>query len=537
MARLTTALRSRREKRASARGMMTRGSVRAWRRAAPCAIATIAGLAAAAPASAAVPFTSPFGYAAGAVPMTVATGDLNGDGRPDVVSADSVCTQPVPYISGYCVSEPGLVWVRLGGPLGTLGAARSYKVGADPFAVALGNFNGHTGIAVANFLDRSVSVLLGDGHGNFSAATNYPTANLPVLVATGDFNGDGKTDFVVADTGGMISFYYGDGHGGFAAPVTYPLGNTAINSLAVGDLNHDGRDDLAIAQLIPPPGGFGNSTGAVTVLYGASAGGVASRTDLTTSSPLGQVAVADLNGDRNPDVVTVDPGHAWLGNGHGGFSAPTSFNAGAPSGSYVSSITVSDFDGDGQLDLAFGTSDGNVSIALGDGRGGFGAPAAMSTGANPVKGVAAADFVGDGRPDLAVVNGPGSNGGGYVWGGPVGLGILYNLAPPSWWPSWAAGAWPSVLAQWASAQWPSSLYPWDINAWVPQPVINAWSPLTSAFGFSGDGSARHAQRTTPAWLGRLGARRIPSWLHPSTVGRWAAAHRRVHPRRSASRRR
>jgi hypothetical protein len=547
MALLTTALRLRREARESARGMTTPGSARARRRgrtpgsararrrAAGCAVATITGLVAAAPAPAAVPFSSPFGYAAGAVPMAVATGDLNGDGRPDVVSADSVCTQPVPYIAGYCVNDPGLVWVRLAGPLGTLGAARSFTVGADPFAVALGNFNGHAGIATANFLDRSVSVLLGDGHGNFGAASSYPTANLPVTLVTGDFNGDGKADFAVADTGEVITFYYGDGHGGFSAPVTYPLG-TQINSLAVGDLNHDGRDDLVVAQTIPPPGVFGNSTGDVTVLYGASAGGVAGRTDLTTDSPLDQVAVADLNGDGNPDIVTVASGHAWLGNGHGGFSAPTSFSA-AVGGGYASSLAVSDFDGDGHPDLAFGGSDGNVWVALGDGRGNFGAPTATATGANPLRGVAAADFVGDGRPDIAAVNGPGSNGGGYVFNGPVGLGILYNLTPPSWWPSWAAGAWPSVLAQWASAQWPSSLHPWDINAWVPQPAINTWSSLTGGFGFSADAASRHARRTTPAWLRRLGARRIPAWLTPRTVSRWAAAaeHRAAH-RRAALRR-
>jgi hypothetical protein len=253
--------------------------------------------------------------------------------------------------------------------------------------------------------------------------------------------------------------------------------------------------------------------------------------------------VADLNGDGNWDIVLgADRGHAWLGNGNGGFSAPTSFSPTAGAGYGTSTVAVADFDGDGHPDMALGTSTGKVEVSLGDGRGGFGAPQALSTGgANQVTGVAAADFVGDGRPDIAAVNSPSSNPQGYQYSGSVGLGIFYNLTPPSWWPSWAAGLWPSVLAQWASSAWPSQLHPWDINAWVPQPVIAGWSNLAGALGFAADARSAHghaSHRVTPVWLRRIGAHRPPAWLTPRRVSRWAAAaeRRRHHTLREPHRR-
>ncbi len=163
-----------------------------------------------------------------------------------------------------------------------------------------------------------------------------------------------------------------------------------------------------------------------------------------------------------------------------------------------------------------------VSVSLGDGRGGFSATETGWSGGDFPLAVAVADFVGDGRLDLAIAN-RGSGGAG-------DLAISYNLEPPSWWPSWATGAWPTVLAQWASAAWPSWLRPWDLNAWLPQPAIDAWSSVASVFGFSAGVSAhRHAHRTAPLWLHRLATGPIPAWLTPRTVSRWAAAaERRAH---------
>jgi FG-GAP-like repeat len=93
--------------------------------------------------------------------------------------------------------------VLLGNGDGTFQAARSFPVGLNAFAVAVGDFNGDgkRDLAVANFSSNNVSVLLGNGDGTFQAAQNFATGSLPQSVAVGDFNGDGKLDIAAANRG------------------------------------------------------------------------------------------------------------------------------------------------------------------------------------------------------------------------------------------------------------------------------------------------------------------------------------------------
>ena len=85
----------------------------------------------------------------------------------------------------------------------TFAPAASLGVGATPYAVAVGDFNGDgkRDLATANNGSANVSVLLGDGNGTFGAASNFPLApgSHPDALAVGDFNGDGKPDLVTAN--------------------------------------------------------------------------------------------------------------------------------------------------------------------------------------------------------------------------------------------------------------------------------------------------------------------------------------------------
>src|SRR5947208_2185453 len=95
-------------------------------------------------------------------------------------------------------------------------AAVNYPAGASPYSVAIGDFNGDgkADLAVANFNDNNVSILLGDGTGTFAAAVNYALRNTPVSVTIGDFNGDGKADLAVANSGSdNVSILLGNGDG------------------------------------------------------------------------------------------------------------------------------------------------------------------------------------------------------------------------------------------------------------------------------------------------------------------------------------
>src|SRR5438128_89154 len=129
--------------------------------------------------------------------------------------------------------------------------------GAGSWSVAAGDFNGDgkPDLAVANYgqpfssppIEGNLSVLLGNGDGTFQAAVNYGAGAKRSSVAVGDFNGDGKADLAVANSGtNNISVLVGNGDGTFQAAVNYSVGD-GPQSVAVGDFNGDGKPDLAAA--------------------------------------------------------------------------------------------------------------------------------------------------------------------------------------------------------------------------------------------------------------------------------------------------
>jgi hypothetical protein len=297
--------------------------------------------------------------------------------------------------------------VLLGNGNGTFQAAQNLSVGAFPACVAVADVNrdGRPDILVTNAGDNTVSVLLGNGNSTFKAPQNFATGKAPFSLAVADLNGDGKPDLVTADyLGHELSVLLGNGNGTFRAAQNLAAG-AYPSSVTVADVNGDGRPDLIAANFHD----LGASDGLYVFLGNGNGTFKAARVLSTGPGTYPHaVVVADVNGDGRPDLITANWQKAGsvsvlLGNGNGSFKAAQTFNTGA--GTYPNELAVADLNGDGKPDLV--TADyGNystVGVLLGNGNGTFQSAVNFGVGGLPYS-VAVADLNGDGRLDLATAN-------------------------------------------------------------------------------------------------------------------------------------
>jgi hypothetical protein len=381
-------------------------------------------------------FLPPVIYSTGADnPFSMAVADLNGDGKPDLVIGNQ-CTGP-----DYC-GVPGVLGVLLGNGDGTFQSAVTYGSGGsvlNAIAVADVNGDGKPDLVAANAGQNSVGVLLGNGDGTFAPAVTYSSgAYSPEAVTLADVNGDGKPDLLVthlcaspcdniSPPQGSVSVLLGKGDGTFRKAVSYATGGYFSFSIAVADLNGDGRADLVVTSWCASNVNVANcgDPGLVGVLLGNGDG---------TFQPVGVIgaggtgtraaAVADVNGDGKADLLVANCGPfgcgdsnpggdvaVLLGNGDGTFQSPITFG----SGTYFA-ISAADVDADGKVDIVVSNwtcannEVGCVGVMLGNGDGTFQDaapydPESVNAGPNAV---AVADLNGDGRLDLVATHGFGN---------------------------------------------------------------------------------------------------------------------------------
>lgn len=296
-------------------------------------------------------------FGTGAAPMAVAVADLNGDGHRDIVTA------------GFATA-PDESSVLINNGVGGFAAHVDYPTGLSADAVAVGdvNGNGKADFVTANASDNTISVLLGNGNGTFGTNHDFATGASPASVALADLNGDGNLDAVTANSAGSsVSVLLGDGNGNFPTHVEYATGANP-QSVAIGDLNGDGIPDLVVADANPP----GSPPGHVSILIGNGGGTFATHVDLSTvgSRPY-SVALADVNGDGRLDIITAcmysDAAYVMLGDGAGGFGPPFGYHAGP--GNFIGSqfplaVAVGDLNGDGQPDIALADYGSNAVSVL-----------------------------------------------------------------------------------------------------------------------------------------------------------------------------
>ncbi|MBI4547349.1 MAG: VCBS repeat-containing protein [Ignavibacteriae bacterium] len=321
----------------------------------------------------------------GALPYSITSADLDGDGVLDFAVANANSN----YVS-VILSD------------GTGGFVHdSVSLSSDASSsITSGDFDGDgdLDLAAANQNTNTVSILVNNGFGNFTLASTTSVGSSPYSVTAGNFDADGDLDLAVANYGSNnVSVLKNDGTGNYIQTSTTSAGYIS-RSVVTGDIDRDGDLDLVV----------GNEESFVSVLMNDGTGTFTQTSKPAVTTKTASVHVADIDGDHDLDILVASWGSYSISvlknDGTGSFAQSDTIHlSGAPY-----SVTAGDLDGDGDLDLVAPNSQTNtVSILLNDGNGTFSLTSTPTVGSSPYSQIIG-DLDNDGDLDLAVANG-GSN--------------------------------------------------------------------------------------------------------------------------------
>jgi hypothetical protein len=341
--------------------------------------------------------------AAGIYPHSVAIADFNNDGKSDVLVSKSSSSNVSIFQNS---SIPGAISFAGRSDLPVTGNSHEGCATGDIDGDGKIDFvitNSYNPSSVSIFRNTSSAAAI-----SFAPKVDYAADNAPYSVAIGDLNGDGKPDLAIANNGSNLITVYKNtstpGNISFAGRIDFTVGTNPY-SVAIGDLDGDGKADLAVT--------LQGSSSALSVMKNNSAGGVISFAAAVVYAPLVApfiVAIGDLNGDNKPDLAAANSSNNQVvvlkntsSPGSISFAPQLSFTVDA----YPVCVAISDLDGDGKPDLiSSNRSSNNVSALQNISSGGnisFAAHAEWLVNTDPFY-VAAGDLDGDSRPDLVAAN-------------------------------------------------------------------------------------------------------------------------------------
>jgi hypothetical protein len=346
------------------------------------------------------------------------TGDLNGDGKPEIVSANCFISGPAGSLTVYVNNGDGTFKTGVYYSPGTE-PTDSTDANISPLAVTIADVNGDgkNDIVSSNHNGGDVTVLMGNGDGTVNVSTEgYSTGGSPKTSAlVADFNGDGFVDIVVPDDSFSFAYLEGYGDGTFRAALDYyspvPGGfDAGGTTIASGDFNGDGYPDFVVGNYgynPNTPSGIG-----VTVFLSNSDGSLKPGVNYGTGGSYQGVTVGEFNGDSKLDIAAVNQSNDGVqifhGNGDGTFALDTFYPTLLTE---AHTIVTGDFNGDGHPDLAVLNSDSQttlpnitISVLLSNGAGGFQTAAlyVVNSSVGFGEGIAAVDVNNDGILDLVV---------------------------------------------------------------------------------------------------------------------------------------
>ncbi|MFY0606183.1 MAG: CotH kinase family protein [Cyclobacteriaceae bacterium] len=345
-------------------------------------------------------------YKTGASPITATVGDLDGDGKPDLVFANSAGSSV--SVLRNVTSEAGEIHFD---------DKIDFTTGPDPFDVTVGDLDGDgkLDLATVNSANATLSVLrntsTGAGVISFGTKQDFTTGDFPFAVSIADIDGDGKLDLATANlVGSTVSVLRNTSAGAglidFASKLDFASEAAPID-IAIADLNGDGKLDLATANW---------ASDSFTLLANNSASAGVISYDLKVAIFVGDttrsIAIGDLNDDGKPDIALAMPYNQMVSVLSNTNSAPGTFSFSErmelSTGSGPVVTEIADINGDGKPDLATG-NDGtnNVSLlentSIESGVISFAERVNYQTGSKPW-GLVLIDLDADGRSDIATAN-------------------------------------------------------------------------------------------------------------------------------------